>query len=80
METNWFNKLPTTIIGKKILCFKEAVSTNDLAWMEISREALEGTVIFADMQLKGRDVSGANGMHLRMQAFGHQLFLDRKSR
>ena len=54
MEQNWFDKLPVKIIGRNVRCFKEASSTNDLAWNEISLGAPEGTVIFAEKQSKGR--------------------------
>lgn len=54
MEQNWFNKLPVKIIGRNVRCFKEATSTNDLAWNEISLGAPEGTAIFAGRQSKGR--------------------------
>lgn len=54
MEENWFNDLDTKIIGRKIRCFPNVTSTNDLAWLEVSRGAPEGTVIFANEQIKGR--------------------------
>jgi BirA family biotin operon repressor/biotin-[acetyl-CoA-carboxylase] ligase len=54
IEETWFEGLPTRVIGRKVLCFKKVTSTNDLAWLEIFRGAAEGTVIFADEQLKGR--------------------------
>jgi len=54
MEESWFTELATKIIGRQVRCFKKATSTNDLAWLEISRGAPEGTVILADEQTKGR--------------------------
>lgn len=54
MEESWFTGLPVKIIGRQVRCFKKATSTNDLAWLEISRHAPEGTVIFANEQIKGR--------------------------
>lgn len=54
MEEKWFSGLPTKIIGRYVRCFKKATSTNDLAWLEVSRGAPEGTIIFADEQTKGR--------------------------
>ena len=54
MKEAWFENLDNKIIGRRVLCFPRVTSTNDLAWLEISRGASEGTVIFADEQLKGR--------------------------
>jgi BirA family biotin operon repressor/biotin-[acetyl-CoA-carboxylase] ligase len=54
MEQNWFNDLPVKIIGKNIICYKKVTSTNDLAWLEASKNVSEGTVILAGEQLKGR--------------------------
>lgn len=54
IEESWFENLPVKIIGKRVICFKKATSTNDLAWLEVSRNAPEGTIIFAGAQSKGR--------------------------
>ncbi|MCK5579232.1 MAG: biotin--[acetyl-CoA-carboxylase] ligase [Planctomycetes bacterium] len=54
MSENKFSNLGTKIIGQTVHSFKKVTSTNDLAWLEISRGADEGTVILADEQLKGR--------------------------
>ncbi|MBI4834458.1 MAG: biotin--[acetyl-CoA-carboxylase] ligase [Planctomycetes bacterium] len=54
LEETWFENLPVKTIGRQIRCFKKVTSTNDLAWLEVSRGSPEGTVIFADEQLKGR--------------------------
>lgn len=54
MEESWFAGLPVKIIGRHIRCFKKVTSTNDLAWLEISRNAPEGTGVFANEQFKGR--------------------------
>ncbi|MEK7449532.1 MAG: biotin--[acetyl-CoA-carboxylase] ligase [Planctomycetota bacterium] len=54
MENESLTNLDTKIIGRKVLYFKMATSTNDLAWLEVSRGATEGTVILAGEQLKGR--------------------------
>ena len=42
------------LIGKKILHFKAVESTNDIAWREAIDDAMDGTVIMAEMQTKGR--------------------------
>lgn len=54
MEESYFTNLNTRTIGRKVLCHKKVTSTNDLAWLEVSRETEEGTVILADEQFKGR--------------------------
>lgn len=54
MEESYFTNLNTRTIGRKVLCHKKVTSTNDLAWLEISRGVEEGTVILADEQFKGR--------------------------
>lgn len=54
MNESWFNDLNTKTIGCKVRCLPKTTSTNDLAWLEISRGAQEGMVIFAEEQLKGR--------------------------
>jgi BirA family transcriptional regulator, biotin operon repressor / biotin---[acetyl-CoA-carboxylase] ligase len=54
MDENWFEDLNTQVIGRKIICLPKVTSTNDLAWLEVSRGAPEGTVIFAETQTKGR--------------------------
>ncbi|MEW6027510.1 MAG: biotin--[acetyl-CoA-carboxylase] ligase [Planctomycetota bacterium] len=54
MEESYFSNLTTKTIGRKVLCHKKVTSTNDLAWLEVARNAEEGTVILADEQFKGR--------------------------
>ncbi|MBI5779768.1 MAG: biotin--[acetyl-CoA-carboxylase] ligase [Planctomycetes bacterium] len=54
MEENYFTSLNTKTIGRKVLCHKKVTSTNDLAWLEVSKGIEGGTVILADEQLKGR--------------------------
>ncbi|MFH0887606.1 MAG: biotin--[acetyl-CoA-carboxylase] ligase [Planctomycetota bacterium] len=49
-ETN----LDTQLIGKNIVFYKKVTSTNDLAWLEVSRGTTEGVVVLADEQLRGR--------------------------
>ncbi|MDI6732918.1 MAG: biotin--[acetyl-CoA-carboxylase] ligase [Planctomycetota bacterium] len=54
MEEYYFVNLKTKTIGRKVVCHKKVTSTNDLAWLEVTRGAEEGTVIIADEQICGR--------------------------
>jgi BirA family biotin operon repressor/biotin-[acetyl-CoA-carboxylase] ligase len=47
-------KLPTELIGKKVLVFPSLSSTNDIARREARKGAREGTVVVAEEQTAGR--------------------------
>jgi BirA family biotin operon repressor/biotin-[acetyl-CoA-carboxylase] ligase len=47
-------------IGNEIVVVEETGSTNDLAWEAADRGALEGFVVFAERQTKGRGQYGRN--------------------
>src|SRR3982074_2148203 len=45
-------------IGNEIAVVEETASTNDLAWEAAERGAMEGFVVFAERQTKGRGQYG----------------------
>ncbi|HLY75324.1 MAG TPA: biotin--[acetyl-CoA-carboxylase] ligase [Planctomycetota bacterium] len=47
-------RLHSRVVGKRILCVGECESTNDLAWKEALGGAIDGTVVFAEVQSRGR--------------------------
>lgn len=54
MKESYFINLDTQLIGKNIVFYNKVTSTNDLAWLEVSRGTAEGVVVLADEQLRGR--------------------------
>ena len=52
--------LGTTVMGKRVFCYEELDSTNDVAW-RLGQEGLpEGTCVFSEHQKKGRGRMGRN--------------------
>jgi BirA family transcriptional regulator, biotin operon repressor / biotin---[acetyl-CoA-carboxylase] ligase len=54
MKENCLTNLGTQVIGNNIVFYKKVTSTNDLAWLEVSRGKTEGVIVLADEQLRGR--------------------------
>lgn len=54
------HQLPTRWLGKNLFCYRSVKSTNDIAAEMAERGAIEGTVVTAEQQTKGR---GRLGRH-----------------
>ena len=52
------SRLTTRFLGRRVIAFDEAGSTNDAAWEALAAGAPHGTAIVADVQSRGRGRAG----------------------